>query len=258
MNFLNLYTTTDPIVEISEQSKELQRTEQWHADRLGKFTGSKIKELMSCSRSTAEMPWGRPEKLIDFGQAAKKYVYSRARERETGIAIKIKETKAMKYGTAGEEIVKELLKNKYPRATFEEVGFLEFITGVAGASPDWKATQNNKSMGVEIKCSTNYDTEYSRLIEAFEQKHQDFWQVQTEMMALKVNKMLYVVAAPTENMNYEDIKEITVKPVDASPIHQNAIYERCLISEAVIKDYFETQDFNESFYKILSNYEHKN
>ena len=35
-----------PQMEISEEEK--QRTEQWHAERLGIFTGSRFKDLMTC------------------------------------------------------------------------------------------------------------------------------------------------------------------------------------------------------------------
>ena len=47
-------------------SHDLQRTEKWLEKRKGRFTGSKIKDLMTCGRSTSKMAWGSFEKLIDF------------------------------------------------------------------------------------------------------------------------------------------------------------------------------------------------
>ena len=53
-------------IERKHVEEQLQGTEQWHADRNGRFTGSKTSDLMGTGRSTSKMEWDRPEKICDF------------------------------------------------------------------------------------------------------------------------------------------------------------------------------------------------
>ena len=91
-------------------NEDLQRTDQWFEARRGRFTGSGIKDLMTCSRSKANYEWGRPEKLIDFGEAAKKYIYSKFKERQRSKVVKTAFSQDMKYGTENEAAILDLLK----------------------------------------------------------------------------------------------------------------------------------------------------
>ena len=58
-----------------KDNASFQRTNEWLEQRKGRFTGSKIKDLMGCGRSTAQKPWGSIEKVYDFGR--KKNWYKR-------------------------------------------------------------------------------------------------------------------------------------------------------------------------------------
>ena len=54
----------------TNEVEELQRTEKWRLDRLGRWTGSQQKNLMSCSSSGGRLTWNDVEKL--FSNSIKK------------------------------------------------------------------------------------------------------------------------------------------------------------------------------------------
>lgn len=256
---LRIMEVPDPQFLDKIGEEELQRTEQWFKDRLGRFTGSEMHKLMACGRSSAKVEWGRPEKLIDFGETAKKYIYAKCKERQRNKVIKKLETLKMTFGKKQEDHVFELLEHKYPEYKFEKVGFIEFIPNVAGASPDGTATdkQWGEKIGLEIKCSTDWDTLYSRHEEDFDKDHQDFWQIQSEMLALNVKKVMYVVAEPPETILDPVIEDLSIQIVERSPIHQLAIMQRCEIGEMVIQNFLKGMSFKESFYKAVTEYQIK-
>lgn len=237
-----------PVIETPE---ELQRTEKWFEARRGRFTGSEIKKLMTCDRSAAKYEWGRPEKIISLGDTAIKYIYSKAKERQRNKTIHTAESSAMRYGKSQEEIVFEMIKEKYPN--IEKVDFLEFIPGVAGASADGRGTE----IGIEIKCPTSWDSVYDRYETVIDQSHDDFWQLQSEMLALGVNRMLYVVAEPSENIFEPNITDINEKWVMASPVHQEAIKQRCMLGDMIIKKYLSGVEFHEAVRQGCSEFEIK-
>jgi len=232
--------------------ESLQRTDDWHKQRLGKFTGSKLKELMGCTISTSKMPWDRPEKIIDFGEIAKKYVFSRAKERQSGITLIRSIGKNGDFGKNVEPLILEILKEKYPDMEFKEVGFIEFIKGIAGSSPDGLI---DESLGLEIKAPMSWETVYTRMETPFDQKHDDFWQIQGEMLALDVPELMYVVADPPEDIYEPVIKNINEKIVQASPIHQKAIIQRCLIANDAIKLYLDGVNFQEAMRVACTEFE---
>jgi len=241
----------NPNIEFKEDDK-LQRTPAWFKQRKGKFTGSEIHKLMGTTRASSKLEWGRAEKIIDFSETAKKYVYSKAKERQRNKVIRLASSVAMNYGTNSESVVIDMLKNIYPDYKFKEVGFIEFIKDIAGASPDGLINEN---MALEIKASTNWDTVYNRHETPFEQKHQDFWQIQSEMLALKVDKCMYVVAEPSESIFEPNITDLSIKIVDASIIHQKAIIQRCMVGNAAIELYLNGVNFQEAIRSACTNYE---
>jgi len=251
------------IMEVSDpqflqvDESELQRTEQWFKDRLGRFTGSEMHKLMACGISSAKMEWGRAEKLVDFGETAKKYIFSKCKERQRNKVIRKIETLKMTFGKKQEDGIFELLEAMYPNYQFEKVGFIEFIPKTAGASPDGKVIckLSGEEMGLEIKCSTDWDTLYSRHEEDFDQSHQDFWQIQSEMLAFNVNKLMYVVAEPPETILDPVITDLSVKIVESSQIHQTAIFQRCMIGEQVVQYFLGGMNFREAFYKAITEFE---
>ena len=245
-NIYNIQNNSLDIFDLKIETKPNETHQgnyRWHEQRRGKFTGSKIKELMSCGRSTSKIEWGRPEKIIDFGEVAKKYVFSRAKERQSGIVLQRSIGRNGDYGNLVEPIIFKMLQEKYTNLNFENVGFIEFIKGIAGASPDGLI---GGVTGLEIKAPMTWETFYSRMETPFDQKHDDFWQIQSEMSALGVNELMYAIADPPENLFEPEIKNVSEKIVYASPIHQNAIKQRCLIGNAAIEMYLDGVNFQEA------------
>ena len=236
------------MIKVDEET--LQRTAEWFEKRRGRFTGSKIKDLMSCSRSTAKIEWGRPEKLIDFGEKAKEYIYTKAKERQRGYAVQTPTTAAMSYGTENEDAVIELLPFDVEKCDFMEIEGLE---GIAGASPDGRYEDQN----VEIKCATTWEQFYKRVELPFDQTHMDFWQVQTEMMAQKLNKTMYIVAEPSESIFEPNITSFTMRNTQASEIHQKAIYQRCEIGDEAIKLFLKGYSIHQAIQQACTEYEIK-
>lgn len=249
MNDLKVYNGQLPELNVNENT-DLQRTKEWFEKRKGKFTGSKIKELMSCGRSTAKKAWGTPEKLIDLGEASKKYIFEKAMERKRNKVIQTPITAAMYYGTTNEDAVIELLKDK----KIIKVDFKEFITDIAGASPDGYFEENDEIIGLEIKCATTWSSVYSRSLQ-IDQSHEDFWQVQSEMLALKTNKLLYVVAEPSESIFEPNITDLDIQLVHASPIHQQCIIKRCMIGNEAINLFLSGMNFHDAVIKACSEFD---
>lgn len=237
---------------IKSEPKSLQRTPEWYEQRRGKFTGSGIKSLMGVSASTSKLEWGRPEKLVDFSETAKKYVFNKAKEIQRKKVLKRSIGKNGEYGETAEKIVLELLKIKYPDYKFEDVGFIEFIKDIAGASGDGLI---NYDTGLEIKLATNWDTLYLREQLKVDQSHQDFWQIHSEMLALNVKKLMYVVAEPPEYLEDMNINDLSVQIVDASPIHQQAIKQRCMIGNDAILRYLSGVNFHRAIEQACTEYE---
>lgn len=215
--------------EVIETAESLQRTEEWLEKRKGRFTGSKIKDLMSCGRSTSKMPWGSPEKLVDFGAAAERYIYSVGMERRTGQRSMSTSSKQMQHGTNHEPLLIEKLISDGVISNFEELtseNFGEYQNG--GASPDGRCVYGGEVVGLELKCCVSWDGHYNRMYEPVHDKHGDFWQFQAEMLAMGVEKLLYVVTHPMTVESYD--KQITT----ASKVHQEAMLHRCKIADLAI------------------------
>ena len=235
-----------------ETPESLQRTEAWFEARRGRFTASGIKNLMGVTRATSRMQWGNPAKNIDFNDKALKYIYSKAKERQRGKVVETPATAAMRYGTQYESTIKEVLTTKYfPGLRITETGFIEFIKGVAGASPD--GLIKDKKLNLEVKAATSWDTLWQRTEEPFDEQAVDFWQIQTQMIATGYAKTMYVIAEPPRNLFEPEITDLVVRFVDASQMHQQAILERCKIGNEIINKYLKTGDnFREIAFNVLS------
>jgi len=244
----------------AETEHQLQRTEEWFEQRRGRFTGSRIKDLMGCNRSTSKMEWGRAEKLIDFNEKSIKYIYEKAKERQRGKVIQTPVSVAMKYGTENEDIVFKILQKDFPNHVFENVSFIA-INEYLGASPDGKVTikrnEKKKKIGLEIKCSTGWNGVFERIEIACDQSHKDFWQLQTEMMALETDEIMYVVAEPSESIFEPNITDISFVYVHASPVHQKAIKQRAEIGNKAIELFLKGMNINQAVQKAASEFEIK-
>lgn len=242
---------------------ELQRTPEWFEARRGIFTGSETSKLMTCSRATGKMEWGRVEKIIDFGETAVKYIYSKAMERKTGKVIEMSDIFQFRYGRAAEPAISLLFQKKGHVIKPIDVPFI-LVPGhekYLGASPDGMGVVvvNGEKVGIEYKGAMNWGTYYERAETPVDQSQTDFWQLQTEMLALGVTRLFYVTGHPPVNAQAliaeesiekraEMIGDVAVVSVDKSPIHCNALIARAQIGDVAINDWLK---FGGRFYDCL-------
>jgi hypothetical protein len=264
INSIEQITGELPELPVKEQSDQLQRTEKWHNDRKGLVTGSRTSDLMKCDRSASKKPWGRAEKTIALGQAALDYIFEKVMERKYNKIIQTPDSFSMKYGRAAEHVIKEMIGKEIEEQGFVPVpGYEKYI----GSSPDGLIKSEEKAL--EIKAVTNWSELRKKGIAEVNEKHDYFWQFQTEMLSLGVDKLMYVTAHPPENifdfLNCDDPEEqkkmighIEVQEVHASPLHQKELLKRAIICRRIGDDYIETGDFSGAVERVLSDFEIEN
>ena len=250
--------------DLPEENKEeveekKQRTEKWRSERLGCLTGSKGALIMKCNRQGSKLSWNDKRKIFEFSESIIPYIYECVMERKTGRYIESPSSLPMKYGTAVEPLIQkrilEYLQEK--ELTFKEVGFKKFNDiPTAGASADG-VIYDKKELPVmvgEFKACTNWGTHYKRTYEKTDESSMDFWQMIIEMSVWGVNKALYVVISPPNNIlryiNEPDIMdayddfiketEMHIEELSISEVHIEAFNQRLSIIESVIQKHMNT------------------
>ena len=232
-----------------EDADQLQRTEKWKKDRAGNFTGSKMIDLMSCKvRATKNNPrdWRVKSWLCSFGDTAFSYILSRAIERATGEPTRNVKSVYMDWGNNHEEEGKQIASDKLG-VEIEEVGFIKFCK-CGGASPDgffYKEFINEESGEItmvkhnfELKCPATQLKHYKHMNSEVVEGHEYFWQVQSEMMALKCDHSAFATYDPS----FPESCNLGIKWVDRSEVHCNAILFRCVVGD-VLADKLVESDF---------------
>ncbi|KZS22191.1 YqaJ viral recombinase family protein [Wohlfahrtiimonas chitiniclastica] len=126
-------------------NNELQRTEQWFADRIGKVTASRLYDVIAKKRTG------------EYTAAREVYLNEIILERLTGVSEEVFINKAMQRGIDYEPKAKEayMLKTMHE---IEDVGFINHPTiPNFGASPDGLILDmfgQPLNKGIEIKCPT--------------------------------------------------------------------------------------------------------
>lgn len=231
-----------------EENNKLQQTEEWFAERRGNWTGSKIKNIMSCNGKGGKMDWSDPGKIYEFSKGIIKYVYERAMERKTDISSHSSSSIQMRYGNTVENFIlkigEEILGEKIEEVGVKQHKEIESLKASAdGIIP-------KKGQVVEIKACSSWVTHYDRTFSNTDEKSVDFWQTQAEMLVWGFKECVYLVASPPKNIkdyiygekDLEDFKEeckISKEVIKASPFHQKAIIERVKIIEKVCTDWIE-------------------
>tara|TARA_B100000953_G_scaffold300250_1_gene304416 strand:+ start:9037 stop:9945 length:909 start_codon:yes stop_codon:yes gene_type:complete len=247
----------------AKKDKGLQRTEEWFNQRKGSWTASQMKNLMSCSGQGGKLTWNDVDKLFYFGKTALKYIYENAMERKTDRYIDSGlDTKATRYGTKVEPLIFKISQKKlskiHKKAKLIEVGFKKFDGfETAGVSSDGLLVKSLKKKepiaSMEYKACTNWNTHYDRTFELVDDKNQDFWQMQSQMIAWKVNTCYYCVSEPPNDINeylqipddeifdaYKKFKKeckVTVQEVKASKLHQLALLRRIFMAEKTLEKF---------------------
>jgi len=227
---------------IEESNDSLQRTEEWHKKRSGCFTGSNNKKLMGCGRSTGSKSWIEyPAKVYDFGVTAEKYIFAVGKERLTGNRSMEVKAKPLQHGIDNEPLLIQQLLNDGIITDFVEKGFEKFpnyenggasVDGIAKAGPNIPkrlGLKVDEEIVLELKCCVSWDGNYARMYEPVTEKHDDFWQFQSEMLAVGVKKTLYVATNPMT------VKDYDCEICEASPIHQQYLLKRCKIADKAIE-----------------------
>lgn len=263
-----------PIIEDSvEISDELQRTEDWHNDRNGSWTGSVIKTLMACSRKGGKLSWTNLEKIFMFSDGIVKFIYEKAKQRETNRYIETSSSVAMKYGTRVEPLIAAIAEKHFSnKGIFKEVGYKAFDDlPSAGSSTDRILISDDgleKVLAtIEIKACTSWSTHYDRTYENMDEKSVDFWQTQTEMKSWNVKKGFYLVSEPPKDIkkyafydgdifdlldDFEEECKISIEEIQSSEIHQNALMERIKIAEHVCEKWLkEKGNLSEIFHNYV-------
>ena len=222
MNDLNIeMPELSPIAQVfTGQSEE----EKWLLERLKNFTGSRFKDLMGTSRATSKAPWGDMAKTYDFGEKCIRYCWQIYNERKNPRLLPQVTAKSMDWGKENEPLVLEHVRDKYG-IDFKDTGLIP-VNGHLGVTPDGFAEL--ESICCEVKSTVSWDGHYKRMAAPVCDKHNDFWQLQGELLATKAKENWFIVTEPHSSELY-DIQKI--KP---SEIHLNCLQERAkFLSECI-------------------------
>jgi putative phage-type endonuclease len=191
-----------------------QRSSEWHNMRLGKFTASRIHELMG----------SKPDTLT-----AEKYILSRVAEQVIREAQEIPTTFAMQHGIDTEP----LAISHYERVmgvTVESYGFrmCETITD-AGCSPDGIVKGENK--GIEVKCPFDKGTHIKYILyndqkdlKKFSKEY--YWQVLMNMWVFDLKEWDFVSYHP----DFKGKLRMSILPVYWDDKDINLLQERVALA----------------------------
>lgn len=155
-----------------------QGTEEWHKQRMGKFTASRFATLMTNSRKKDEV----------LGQSAITYIYEKAAEILTGERTE-SFGKALDWGIENEAVCKEYYQEKNS-CIIQEMPFVQ-INEYSGGSPDGMVEDDN----IEIKCPFNTINHLKTAFEGYiDPKY--MWQMQGCMLATGAENCRYISFDP--------------------------------------------------------------
>jgi putative phage-type endonuclease len=119
------------------KQEDLQRTDKWHMDRLGKVTASRISDVVGKTKAGGYLA------------ARDSYKWQLVRERVTGIPTEVRANAAMQWGVDNEEDARVFYETFYGKQVVQ-VGFIDHpAIEMSGASPDGTVDENGL---VEFKC----------------------------------------------------------------------------------------------------------
>lgn len=169
----------------------------WEMDRVGKFTSSKIGDLMTKGRGKDKY----------WGDTAMTYIYEKVAELMTGVPTYVRETAAMAWGTDHEE---EAI-NFYNAQAFNQIDhmgktFIKFNES-CGGSPDGFIKDN---WVAEIKCPYNSGVHIKNFIRGeIDKKH--MYQCQANMLFSGRDYCMYISYDPRMKHDFMKMKCIPIK-----------------------------------------------
>lgn len=138
-------------------SEELQRTAEWHAERAGKFTGSRFVDVLARNKKT-----GAKLKAWDD------LIWQVVVERMTGQAVEGPTGYALQWGTDVEPFAREAYELQTGNVVVES-GFIQHPKyPFAGCSPDGLIGDDG---GLEMKCPKNSAIHLARFIDGVPEEY---------------------------------------------------------------------------------------
>lgn len=129
---------------LNQMEPEKAELSDWHKQRLGKFTSSRIGDLMKQGRKKGEI----------WGKVAESYIYEKVSELLTGLPKETPETFAMAWGTKYEaEAIEKYNEISKQKATPMGTVFIPF-NEICGGSPDGFV---GKDGIIEVKCPNSHN-----------------------------------------------------------------------------------------------------
>jgi predicted phage-related endonuclease len=183
MNWLDEIGQDIPEVDENLEVLDIAENESdWHAERLGKFTSSRMGDLMSQGRGKDQL----------WGQMADNYIYEKIAEKLTGVPHYIAETNAMAWGNDLEEEAFNKFK-EHSGLDCQHMGttFIKF-NELSGGSPDGYVGEDGV---IEIKCPYNSSIHLKTIItKEIDKKY--MYQMQANMLFTDRSYCYYVSYDP--------------------------------------------------------------
>ena len=207
---------------------ELQRTEAWHKARLGKFTSSRLKELMTS---------GRGKETV--GLTAIGYIMEVATETLTGQA----KTFSSVYTEWGMEHEEEAIKEYMKRSKKEvlEAGFIPHKKLNFGGSPDGLIRVERAI--IEVKCPAN-STKMFNILRKREVPSEYIYQIQANMWVTDASYCDFIMYDPRMKKPEHQMVIIQVKRDEQiiKEIEQRLIYAEAKMAELLGDINFDLED----------------
>lgn len=225
---------------IAEEIKVEQGSKEWRIERLGKWTATRIKDLMSAGKS----------KDAVFGETAITMMAEVAGERQLAEDIiqddekfkewsdlQCRENSAMRHGHEWENIARinyEIEKS----VEVQQVGMFQVRGTMMACSPDGIILDKKGKIegGVEIKCPSTNKTfmRYKWFIKDAEtlkkEKPEYYWQIQHTMMCLETKWWDLVVYSPFHNGGLHIVR------IERNDEDCDKIVERYNLAEKMIEE----------------------
>ena len=143
MNWLDSIGQDLPEIDSNVEALNIQDDDsQWHTERLGKFTSSRIGDLMTKGRGKDKF----------WGDTAMNYIFEKVAELMTGVPHYVRETASMAWGTEHEaEAIDFYNSINDVKASHMGKTFIEF-NELCGGSPDAFVGEDGI---LEVKCPYN-------------------------------------------------------------------------------------------------------
>lgn len=182
-------------LEYLEQiSQEPDTHTEWELERCGKFTSSRIGDLMTKGRAKDKF----------WGDTAMNYIYEKVAELTTGVPQYSPETRAIEWGNDNEPLAIERY-NKYAQNPIEHMGktFIPF-NDMCGGSPDGYIKSN---WIAEIKCPYNSANHIKTLLDrTIDKKY--YFQCQSNMLFTARDYCMFISYDP--RMKSEELELVTI------------------------------------------------